>query len=535
MSLDPMSEKAESDYFEFALYVYDSWATFGDGVMASVPESAPVPQASSDGLSGIAHYETAVHNLKVAYQELAAADEIVPGIVEAAASISTAGQQDIEANVDAINGFVKVNPSDLNQLAQVGLEGVVGALSADEYLARLSDAYLKIISGTMTTATQELQAIASEVDTLAPENTEGENTEGGNTEGENTEGENTEGENTEGENTGWENTGWENTEWENTEWENTDGTVNPDDGTTRFQPIDFGADNATEGTAENPAATTRETEQRGASETSGESAGTGSAVDATPSSVTPAAPQTQSMPSTSSGAGPGSLAQGLAPLMNARNNPALNRTQQDQRYDRSPRERGGRPVAPTAPPPAQAQNTAQPSTTSTPNSPTTTPARNQVSSSQPLRTPGAEDRMVYTFRDGRTQEVSPVVYAALTAASDNAARTDARAAYSKTTAKIAGRQLGDRVDPNQVVTGDIAEWDQRTALVVAFGTETSGTLEVIVDGQLVPFTAELSDSQGAFGAFSGFFHPRGIDSTGPDHAAAPSDPAEVSVSAAIPA
>ncbi|MGH8882473.1 MAG: hypothetical protein ACRD0P_34860, partial [Stackebrandtia sp.] len=66
--------------------------------------------------------------------------------------------------------------------------------------------------------------------------------------------------------------------------------------------------------------------------------------------------------------------------------------------------------------------------------------------------------------------MSPIVRQALDAAFGNAAGTDARQAYERTAAKLpAGKDFGTRVDPNQLMTGDIADWEERMALVVTFG------------------------------------------------------------------
>ena len=125
--------------------------------------------------------------------------------------------------------------------------------------------------------------------------------------------------------------------------------------------------------------------------------------------------------------------------------------------------------------------------------------------------PGREP-VVYTFPDGRSQNVSPVVRQALDAAFGNAAGTDARRAYEQTVARLPeGEEFGTPVDPNQLVTGDIATWEERSAVVVALGETVSPQLEVIVEGELRLFDAEMSDRQGKFGHFTGFVHPEGID------------------------
>ncbi|WP_329412011.1 hypothetical protein OG563_06185 [Nocardia vinacea] len=180
-------------------------------------------------------------------------------------------------------------------------------------------------------------------------------------------------------------------------------------------------------------------------------------------------------------------------------------------------------VAPVTASPAVAQPaTAAPATAAS------TPPSN-ASSTQPAvapgRTPDADGSVVYTFPDGRTQKVSAIVAQALDAAFGNASGTDAQTAYEKTTAKWADKkQIGAKVDPYQLMTGDVATWDNRSAVLVVFGSEDGGTLEAIVNGQLVPFASEMSDSTGEFGTFSGFSHPNGIELASGDKGAAPTAP-----------
>jgi hypothetical protein len=128
------------------------------------------------------------------------------------------------------------------------------------------------------------------------------------------------------------------------------------------------------------------------------------------------------------------------------------------------------------------------------------------------RTPGADGSVVYTFPDGRTQKVSPVVAKALDAGLSNAATTDARTAYSSTPVTWQQhRNPGTRVDPNKLITGDVCKWENCAALVVAFGPDAGGSLEVVVAGQMQQFAAQMHDSHGDFGQFDGFFHPAGIE------------------------
>ncbi|WP_280384382.1 hypothetical protein [Nocardia wallacei] len=157
----------------------------------------------------------------------------------------------------------------------------------------------------------------------------------------------------------------------------------------------------------------------------------------------------------------------------------------------------------------------------------------------PPRVPGADGLVDYTFPDGRTQKVPPVVAQGLDVAFANTQGTDAQAAYANTPAKWTDpKQIGDRVDPSQAKTGDVATWDKnRSAIVVVFGTGQGGDaggglgdaaagepMEAIIAGQLKQLRSEdmntLSDKTGEFGGFAGFLHPRGVDAAAPDTAGA---------------
>ncbi|MGO4617637.1 hypothetical protein AB4305_27450 [Nocardia sp. 2YAB30] len=178
------------------------------------------------------------------------------------------------------------------------------------------------------------------------------------------------------------------------------------------------------------------------------------------------------------------------------------------------------PVTPpsvTAPAPVQPATVATPASTApTHSAAPSTPWSSQPANGVPGRTPGADGSVLYTFPDGRTQKVSAMVAQALDGAFGNASGTDAQKAYEKTPAKWSDKkQIGARVDPYQLMTGDVATWDKRSAILVVFGSEEGGTLEAVVNGALKPFVPEMSDSAGEFGQFSGFVHPKGIELAAP--------------------
>ncbi|MGW5387308.1 ATP synthase F0 subunit B [Nocardia sp. NPDC003963] len=189
----------------------------------------------------------------------------------------------------------------------------------------------------------------------------------------------------------------------------------------------------------------------------------------------------------------------------------------------------------------------------------------------PNRVPGEDGLVAYSFPDGRTQRVPLAVAQALDKAFANKSGTDAQAAYQGTAAAWAdSKDIGPAVDPAELATGDIGTWiirqpvtepqkpmevpakaegtpeiqpaamvsvggdtgeneeppkdkpdtgssdesKYRTAVLVAFGEGESGTLEAVVNGELRQFEAEMSDTEGEFGDFAGFKHPKGVEAAG---------------------
>ena len=134
-----------------------------------------------------------------------------------------------------------------------------------------------------------------------------------------------------------------------------------------------------------------------------------------------------------------------------------------------------------------------------------------------------ETTVTYTFPDGRRQDVSPMVARALDAAFDNRLGTDARSAYATSPEDTSGNGSGNlRCTPDSVATGDVAVWSRRSALLVVFGSGGDRTLELIVEGRLVPHSARMSDSRGEFGSFAGFHRPqRAAPTTAESHTGHP--------------
>ncbi|MEU6189862.1 hypothetical protein [Nocardia sp. NPDC047038] len=197
---------------------------------------------------------------------------------------------------------------------------------------------------------------------------------------------------------------------------------------------------------------------------------------------------------------------------------------------------------PVVPPTTAQPVTAQPSTTAPAAQHTGAPAGTTTSTQPavaPGRTPGADGSVVYTFPDGRTQKVSAMRAQVLDAAFGNKSGTDAQKAYEKTSSKWSDKkQIGAPIDPFQAMTGDVGIWEKRTAVLVVFPSDTGGTMEVIVDGELKPCNpAEMSDKAGEFGAFQGFVHPKDTDMTAPVDGGVPSatpGTADQSANAAMP-
>ncbi|WP_328393410.1 hypothetical protein [Nocardia sp. NBC_00416] len=141
--------------------------------------------------------------------------------------------------------------------------------------------------------------------------------------------------------------------------------------------------------------------------------------------------------------------------------------------------------------------------------------------SGPGRRPPTVDEVVeYIFPDGQTQRVSALVARALDRAFAGKDVTDAQSAYEKSPAQwsVIRREDGTRVDgdpsdrigPDQLITGDVSLWEDRTAVVIVWGPDAATPLELIVDGAVQPFASEMRDKAGDFGPWRGFMHPKGV-------------------------
>ncbi|MFI2334330.1 hypothetical protein ACH474_13115 [Nocardia rhamnosiphila] len=190
----------------------------------------------------------------------------------------------------------------------------------------------------------------------------------------------------------------------------------------------------------------------------------------------------------------------------------------------------------------------------------------QPGTAVPKRVPGDDGLVPYAFPKG-TQRIPLAVAQACDKAFANKSGTDAQAAYQGTAGAFTDpKDIGPAVDPFQLTTGDIGTWiirqpkkesqqaepvpaqagsegqiqpvamvtvggdtgekknepdtgssgdpEYRTAILVVFGEGESGTVEAIVNGELRQFEAEMSDTEGDFGEFAGFKHPKGVEAAG---------------------
>ncbi|MDN2500934.1 hypothetical protein FHY52_30225 [Nocardia nova] len=310
-------------------------------------------------------------------------------------------------------------------------------------------------------------------------------------------------------------------------------------GNDSYTPLDFGLDGAGAGQTGTGGSLTDGLSNGSNSASDPGGLGTGSTGGSTPSSAMPASMTSPDAGMSSMGSGMGSGMGGMGDMM-SQMLPMLAQMQmmrQMQDQGLNGRNGGLQPTYPQQPVVSAQPASATPQQTQPAASPASASAQSDAapkgaSSSQtqqagavpPGRTPGADGTVEYPFPDGRTQKVSVIVAQALDAAFGNHGGTDAQKAYEKTTAKWTdNKQIGDHVDPSQLMTGDVIVWEKATAILVVFGSGTDGSIEAIIDGNLQKLDSDkmdtLSGKAGEFGTFTEFQHPRGIEATAPDHQA----------------
>ncbi|NUS42820.1 MAG: hypothetical protein HOQ24_03885 [Mycobacteriaceae bacterium] len=465
---------------------FNDWDSFGSGEVESVPESGPVLQVSGADRSNIPQYQTRADELAAAFRSLQDADTKLVPIVHAAGETRNRGQYEIVSLATDLNdrtGLVPPQGTTEDDYITATVFDVVD--SAAQSLAQVADEMqgqadqadaLKALDEKLTKEIQD--SIRRIEDALAPPP-------GGELQ----------------------------TAPANDSFPYGLGS--------QYDPWPVGTDTA------DPAVTTRPEPYRDPSNAT------------TPYSAAPAA-----------GTGGAPIDSGIGsmlPMLAMQD--AMRRADEDQRLRddelRDQLDERGRdvdrdsavpPVAPATPAPG-------PQTPPAAQTPWSKPGAGAIPTSHPPAGPppgtpthkswtqsGTGDSVVYTFPDGRTQCVWRIVAAALDAAFANVAGTDAKSAYAATAAKWSDdSHPGDQVDPYQLISGDLARWEQRTALVVTFGPAEGAVLEVVVDGRLQQFGAEMTDSKGEFGQFAGFFHPAAIPTAAPgphsDSGAAPNTPA----------
>lgn len=505
-----LSQGITQNYKSLPEMYVSAWESFGNGSTLSPPTSPQVQPVSLAGSANIANYAEWVSRLEEAFKKLSSLDTAVAGSASRSEKLCDEGCEGLANSIEALHVMATVNPKDLTTIEKLIHEKVLdpsiaeggGAISEDRYVMAIIDTAVNTVSGIMIKKSKEFDALGGDIRDQDPEERIPKP-------------EDLSVETPSAIPTGNEQPG-------NGQLE-TEPTGNP-----AGAPPVWNWDTPNTGLSSSPLA--------------------GSADVDSPQTVPPAStsedqltrsadagPTPTSTPSTPVPAAASGMANyGLPMAMMAQL--ANNRSAANSPIARSTRLQSS-PVGTASPmPPGRVSKpdnaTARPSaaaTSSTPASasPASTPAPSTSASGSPAQsTPPARTAApvsaavsgdgttskLFTFPDSRTQWVSIPVYNALTVAMGNAAATDGRSAYDNTPAKIPeGHVLGAPTDPNQLKTGDIAQWEHRTALAVAFGADSGGTLEVIVQGQLHPFDPDLNDKHGGFGRFGGFFHPAGVD------------------------
>ncbi|MGW0179018.1 hypothetical protein [Nocardia sp. NPDC003345] len=527
------------------------WKQFGkDPADNILPEELDVSDISGEDAANIPHYRERVAVMREQYGRIRSASRIVVNAVNRSAELCTAGRGDLGSALKALKDFAGTDPRDVEGIKKhageytekpsentglpilaVDLTLLTGEANEDAYVMVLVEAAISTAEALVAAYGEAFQQLADETEQQTPDKPTDKNTE----------------KKTAGEK---ENDGAD------TRNSGTDPSFRPT-GNTQAPGTETPRTATAAQTGPPPALDLTGTDTPSAE--SGTDAGAGSGTDravnagdprglsgrseTTPGAVGTPALATPSMSgTTASGMGLESMMLPLMmrAMMNGRGSEGDER-RRDSR-DRDEDRFGGAPV-PAAPAPGAAQ---QPATQSTPQSTTqSAPAKSVAPPAKPTAPPVAAaatktsaENTVYTFPDGRTQEVSAVVARVLDAAFGNAAGTDARRAYEGTVAAWTDpKRIGSRVDPSQLMTGDVGTWENRTAVLAVFGSDMDGRVEAVVDGVLrvVDALAEMNDGGGAFGGFTGFFHPPGIEKAVADGSAPALEPSGDQTSTAVPA
>ncbi|WP_156055871.1 hypothetical protein [Nocardia sp. NRRL WC-3656] len=508
-----------------AMYV-SSWEAFGNGSSQDAPKIIQVEQVSGAERAHIANYAEWVSGLQSVYTDIGKLDGTVAGLAGQSPTLCDGGRKDLANAIEALKVMASVNPQDLASIKELIDAKVIdqsiaeqgGTISEDQYVMAIMVSASNTVSGIMQQKWEEFEKLGSKIRAEKPDETPQKAPAV-------TPATKTDVPSGPGNNFTFDNV----------------GSVTPDSPavSTAAAPVWNWNDSSPETAVSSPLAPTATSRNR--SPSGGDAADTQSsrssevgptppaaAVSATPAS--PASPMSAPATAMANYALPMAVMAGLA---NRRPPAAETAPAQTMRPVAGSAVSGGAVAAP--PPnsaPRVATGNASPAATSSPPSPsagTGAPASGSPtapgtpSSSHPPARGTApvhavaisrddDGSTIFTFPDGRAQRVSLAVANALTVALGNAATTDGRSAYDSTPARIPeGKTLGTPTDPNDIATGDIASWENRTAIAVAFPADGGGTLEVIIEGRLCPFEPRMSDKHGDFGPFSGFFHPAGVE------------------------
>ncbi|WP_280473168.1 hypothetical protein [Nocardia cyriacigeorgica] len=510
-----------------AMYI-GCWKSFGEKGKTDPPKAPDTSDIKGAGMSNLPSYIEKVHALRAETALLKEPEGAIAALVSEAAKASNDGQTAIGAGIEALTAMAKINPSDSETLAlMIEAEelplttlkfGPDGSVTEDAYVVSLIDFAATDSEATMELAIEQLEELAQKIEAVKPEPPEDKDDKvdpfarnpytGNPYTGNPYQYQYQQQPQNPGDLTApppW--------EWNSGDQLGT-GQV-PSTTTTASTPNRFDRDGldrvaANPGEGGSGVGVNTGTGGLGTNPTTAGLSQTGlSAPVASPSS---AGPDIGSMIL------PGLLSQMMNGANAAGQGPGSGdehrgRRERDDRPGRTgsqtpgtkPVAASGQSGAPTQGRPSQASPAGRVAT------PVSAPA------AMPPRGPAPQEgNVVYTFPDGRTQEVSAVVAQALDGAIGNKAGTDARGSYAKTSISWTDdRSIGRRVDPNQLMTGDVAVWSDCAALVVAFPGEPEPTLEVIVDGELRPFTGDMTGKQGGFGSFVAFQHPPGIEKSAP--------------------
>lgn len=187
----------------------------------------------------------------------------------------------------------------------------------------------------------------------------------------------------------------------------------------------------------------------------------------------------------------------LAPLMQRL-------TEQRQKdAERSERERESERIEHN---PQQHSGTTQPA-------PTTPPSADATAPPPVIPPAGAAGIVDARLPNGTSQRVTIAVAEAINRELNNPNGSNAQAAYAGILADSTPVHSWNSVDVSSVRTGDVVQWENRSALVIS----TPEGLSYITNGQMVPLDPNkpVEDGHGDYGAFQGFFRPTPSDFTAP--------------------